>query len=82
MIKDKTLRLITIIMSHTVEWLLVVACIELSSVGTDRPAKLNAATTHEQMAQKYQTELVFGAVELQMLQKHVLSHKITSKGSF
>ena len=58
MIKDATLRLITIIMSHTVEWLLVVACIELSSVvGTDRPAKLNAATTHEQMAQKYQTEL-------------------------
>ena len=57
MIKDTTLRLITIIMSHTVEWLLVVACIELSRVGTDRPAKLNAATTHEQMAQKYQTEL-------------------------
>ena len=57
MIKDKTLRWITIIMSHTVEWLLVVACIELSSVRTDRPAKLNATTTHEQMAQKYQTEL-------------------------
>ena len=57
MIKDKTLRLITIIMSHTVEWLLVVACIELSSVRTDRPAKLNATTTHEQMAQKYQTQL-------------------------
>ena len=38
--------------------MLAVACIELSSaVGTDRPAKLNATTTHEQMAQKYQTEL-------------------------
>ena len=60
-IKDTTLRLITIIMSHMVQWgvvlLVVVACIELSSVDRQGTAKLNAGTTHEQMAQKYQTGL-------------------------
>ena len=61
LIKDKTLRLITIIMSHLVQWgavlVLVLACIELSSVDRqgDEAGKLNATTTNEQMAQKYQT---------------------------